>query len=122
MNKVTSDGFTVIEVTIAVVVLSVGLLGLASTAAIVTRMIAQGQRYSEAQAHAMNRMEIIRSDPCPSAGSGSESKGDNNAYTVAWRITTMSVGNGVDVVVRVTSPTGTGTRTDEFSTSITCVS
>ncbi len=37
-------GFTVIEIIVAITVLSIALLGLASTSAMVTRLIGQGQR------------------------------------------------------------------------------
>ena len=54
-------GFTVIEVIVAIIILPVGILGLASSAATVTRMIGQGQRFSEASASIRNRMYRRRS-------------------------------------------------------------
>jgi len=38
------QGFTLVEVIIAILVLTVGLLGLVTSAALVTRMIGRGQR------------------------------------------------------------------------------
>ena len=42
MTRNSQRGFTIVEIIIAIVVLTVGLLGLVSTAALVTRMIARG--------------------------------------------------------------------------------
>ena len=58
-------GFTVVEVIIAIVVLTVGLLGLVTTAALVTRMIGQGQRSAVASTFAGQRLEILRVGACP---------------------------------------------------------
>ncbi|HEV8400424.1 MAG TPA: prepilin-type N-terminal cleavage/methylation domain-containing protein [Gemmatimonadales bacterium] len=57
-------GFTIVEIIIAIVVLTVGLLGLVSTAALVTRMIARGQRSSVAATFASQRMELLRPSAC----------------------------------------------------------
>ncbi|MGH7672329.1 MAG: type IV pilus modification PilV family protein [Gemmatimonadales bacterium] len=58
-------GFTIVEVLIAIVVLTVGLLGLVTTAALVTRMIGQGQRSAVAATFAGQRLEILRAGACP---------------------------------------------------------
>ncbi len=57
-------GFTIIEVIIAIIVLTVGLLGLVTTAALVTRMIARGQRSAMAATYAAQRMERMRPAAC----------------------------------------------------------
>src|SRR5207245_11267616 len=57
-------GFTIIEVIIAIIVLTVGLLGLVTTAALVTRMIARGQRSAMAATYAAQRMEPMRPADC----------------------------------------------------------
>jgi prepilin-type N-terminal cleavage/methylation domain-containing protein len=54
-------GFTIIEIIIAIIVLTVGVLGLVTTAALVTRMIARGQRSAAATAFQARRIERIRS-------------------------------------------------------------
>ena len=53
-------GFTVVEVIIAIIVLTVGILGLMTTAALVTRMIATGQRAALATAFTAQVMEEQR--------------------------------------------------------------
>lgn len=57
-------GFTIIEIMIAIIVLTVGVLGLVTTAAMVTRMIARGQRSASASAFAARRVERMRIAAC----------------------------------------------------------
>ena len=117
MKQVAShSGFTLVEVIIAIIILSVGLLGLASTAGLVTRMIGQGQRYSEAAWMASQRFETLRSQTCESMSRGSASAGQ---FSSSWTVT--PVGTVVNrITVEVTSPTGVGTRIDTFATSVAC--
>jgi len=110
-------GFTIVEILVAVMILSVGLMGLVTTAGLVTRMIGQGHRYTEASALANERIEVLRSQGCPAAGSGTETRG---AFTVSWRVVAMAAPNGRGLVVSVQSPTTRGTRTDTFETVHFC--
>jgi type IV pilus assembly protein PilV len=115
---VTSErGFTIVEVLIAVMVLSVGLLALVGSAAVTTRMIAQGQRYSEASALANERFEILRSQTCAAMADGSATSG---RFTVTWRVVADASGRAREVQVVVTSPTASGARNDQFQTVILC--
>jgi prepilin-type N-terminal cleavage/methylation domain-containing protein len=67
MSRNGQRGFTIVEIIIAIVVLTVGLLGLVSTAALVTRMIARGQRSAVASTFASQRMEVLRPAACIAA-------------------------------------------------------
>jgi prepilin-type N-terminal cleavage/methylation domain-containing protein len=67
MTRNGQQGFTIVEIIIAIVVLTVGLLGLVSTAALVTRMIARGQRSAVAATFAAQRMELLRPAACIAA-------------------------------------------------------
>lgn len=58
-------GFTLVEMMVAVVILSVGLLGLAGTSAVVTRQVAGGASQSVAANAIQSRLEWLRSMPCP---------------------------------------------------------
>lgn len=60
-------GFTIVEIIIAILVLTVGLLGLVTTAALVTRMIGHGQRSAAAAAFAARRLERLRPAACIAA-------------------------------------------------------
>ena len=62
--RTSERGFTVVEVIIAIIVLTVGLLGLMTTAALVTRMIARGQRSAVAAAFTAQVMDEQRLQAC----------------------------------------------------------
>lgn len=110
-------GFTIVEILVAIMVLSVGLMGLVTTAGLVTRMIGQGARYTEASALANERIEILRSQGCPAAGGGTETRG---AFTITWRVVAMAAPKGRGLFVNVQSPTTRGSRTDSFQTVHFC--
>ena len=59
-------GFTVVEIIVAIMVLSIGVLGLASTAAVVQRQMASGERQSAAAAIAQSRFDMLTSVNCQS--------------------------------------------------------
>ncbi len=81
-------GFTIIEVIIAIIVLTVGLLGLVTTAALVTRMIARGQRSAMAATYAAQRMERMRPAACIDAqrvgGTDTLYRGSTWVATSTW--------------------------------------
>ncbi|HMG17704.1 MAG TPA: prepilin-type N-terminal cleavage/methylation domain-containing protein [Gemmatimonadales bacterium] len=93
-------GFTIIEVIIAIIVLTVGILGMVTTAALVTRMIARGQRSAMATAFAARRLERMRVEACsgvaPANGSDTLYRGSTwvtfnnytftNAGNLNWRL------------------------------------
>ncbi len=115
-------GFTIVEVLIAVMVLTVGLLGLASTAGYVTRMIGQGNRYTIAATMAGRQLEMLRAGGCANMTSGSSATG---RFTVSWTITPVNTGAGRSanqVQLTVTSPTNFGTRSDSFTGMVLCTS
>jgi len=114
-------GFTIIEVLIAVLILTVGLLGLVSSGALVTRMIGEGNRFTEASTVANRRFEMFRSqwsaNNCNSAADGSTTA---QGFTVTWSVVSVSGGKARQVQLTVSSPTARGTRTDTFYRTIPC--
>lgn len=110
-------GFTLVEIVIALLVLSVGLLGLAATAALTTRMVAQGQRHSNTAALANGRLETLHATSCGSMAGGSERVG---RVRLTWQVMASHGGRARDVILAVSSPTGAGRRTDRFETVIAC--
>lgn len=58
------SGLTVIEMMVAVVILAVGLLGLVSTAGVVTRQVGGGAKQSVVAQVIANRLERLRSLGC----------------------------------------------------------
>jgi prepilin-type N-terminal cleavage/methylation domain-containing protein len=57
-------GFTIVEVVVALMVVSVGVLGMLGTAALVTRMLARGRWVSSASQIAASRLERLRPAAC----------------------------------------------------------
>lgn len=113
----SNSGFTILEILVALLLLTVGVLGLVSTSGAVTRMIGQGKRFSDVSSLASARMDVLRDTPCDSMTNGSETRG---AFQVVWRITSIASGQGRNIQVVVNSRTATGTRSDLFSTTISC--
>jgi type IV pilus modification protein PilV len=112
------DGFTLVEVLIAVLVLSIGLLGLVSSAALTTRMIGQGQRFTEASTMAGQQFEVLRSQTCAAMAGGTRAEG---RFAVAWTIdSAVAGGRAQAVTVIVQSPTTYGMRADSFATVMPC--
>ena len=57
-----------VELVVAIVILSLGVLGLAATADSAERAMARGRRVSEAVARAQVELDSLRSRACTSAG------------------------------------------------------
>ncbi len=110
-------GFTIVEILVAMLVLAVGIVGLTTTAALVTRMIGQGERYSQASMMAAEQFEILRSQRCGSMASGTATRG---AFTLSWTVQNAAGGRARAVRVVVISPRTRGTRTDTFATAVAC--
>ena len=67
-------GFTIIEIMVAVVILSIGILGLAATAAVVTRQMTGAVHQNVAANVAYSRMEQIRTGNCVAMADSSQVK------------------------------------------------
>ena len=83
------EGFTIVEVMVAIVILSVGILGLAATAGVVVRQMTGAVHQSVAATVAYSRMERIRSGSCLAM---KDSSGPPNGLTTRnvkefWTIT-----------------------------------
>jgi prepilin-type N-terminal cleavage/methylation domain-containing protein len=119
-------GFTVIELVVAVVILTVGLLALAAGTAIITRTLANSRRATEAVQLAARRIDNLRAaaastTPRCTAPTFTSSPGPivTQGITQTWVVPP----NGALRVVRaiVTYPVGRGrTKTDTLATNIPC--
>ncbi|MDQ6828357.1 MAG: prepilin-type N-terminal cleavage/methylation domain-containing protein [Gemmatimonadota bacterium] len=108
--------FTLIEIVVAVMILTVGLLGLASTAGIVARLIGAGGTNAVAAAAAASRFEMLRATPCAGIGGGSFfSRGvreDWSARAAGARL--------FDVADSLSYVTALGARTQGFRSLVSC--
>jgi prepilin-type N-terminal cleavage/methylation domain-containing protein len=132
MNTIKNrKGFTIIEILIAIIVLTVGVLAMVTTAALVTRMIARGQRSADASAFMARRVERIRAvasgqltGACvaPVPGADTLFRGTNWVAINTWTVTPV-VGQTQNfrVMVRSTYKTGANRfRTDSMETTFSC--
>ena len=112
-------GVTIIEVIVAVMVLTIGVLGLAGSAAIVTRMMGSAEIQSDAASVAASRFETLRGTRCPVA-SGSASSGG-----IAERWSAVQLGNPAyrmyDVVDTVRYSSRNGQRTQAYRSVVHCL-
>src|SRR5437588_2857091 len=122
------QGFTLVEVIIAILVLTVGLLGLVTSAALVTRMIGRGQHSAVAAQYAQRRLEMLRITGCKAQASGTEvwTRGATPVASVSWHFTRWDLANQTakhwQVVVRSTYQTALGKwRTDSTETELSCL-
>ena len=120
--KSDTRGFTLIEVLIAVVILSVGVLGMVGTAGLVSRMIGQGKRNTQAAMVAMQRMETIRETALSTnprctalAGGTATTNGVNEIWTVAG----AGRSRRIQLIIRYAS--NRGSVTDTVRTVVSCL-
>ena len=110
------EGFTLVELIVAILILSVGLLGMASTSAVVLRQMSGGAKQSIAAAVAQSRMEILRANRCGTATSGTAT---TRGLSESWTVTPLTRSDSVRVVVSWTARSGI-TRTNSYNSRIPC--
>ena len=110
------DGFTIVELLVALMIFAVGMLGLAATAGSVTRMMGGARRQVIAATVAQTRLERLRSSPCNSITSGTET---TRGVTSTWTVSPVT--RGVNITERVSFQTSkAGVRTRTYMTTIPC--
>ena len=83
-RRTPRGGFTLVELVVAIVILTVGLLGLASTAAVVTRQMGGGAQQTIAANLATARFESLRASTCTGLAGGTQvTRGITEVWTVA---------------------------------------
>lgn len=117
-------GFTIVEVIIAIIVLTVGLLGLVATSALVTRMIARGQRSANAANFAGNRLELLRVTGCKTQTAGKDTlftQSRTPAAINSW-VFTDATNRHWTIVDTLRYQTSKGAwRTDILETQVSCL-
>ncbi|HJQ65530.1 MAG TPA: prepilin-type N-terminal cleavage/methylation domain-containing protein [Gemmatimonadales bacterium] len=118
------DGFTLVEMMIAMIILSIGLLGLASTMAMSTRMIGRGQRSTAAAAFASQRLERSRMAACISSqrqpGSETMTRGGTWVAINTWAFSDAGNNTYRVRVVTTAKTIKNRVRTDTLETAVTC--
>ena len=109
-------GFTIIEMMIAVMVFSVGLLALASTAAVIMTTLTTTQSRSIATSVAESRFERIGATPCATRASGSAT---TRGISESWTLTRLARADDVSVSVTYLGRNHRAS-TEQFQTFLPC--
>jgi prepilin-type N-terminal cleavage/methylation domain-containing protein len=108
-------GFTLVEAMVAVVVLAVGVLGLAGSAAVMTRQMSSGRRMAGAAALASARFEQLVAQDCTKLANGTASL---QGFTEQWTVT--AVPRAVRVTEKVSFAGERWQRTQTYTTILSC--
>jgi prepilin-type N-terminal cleavage/methylation domain-containing protein len=109
-------GLTLVEMMVAVVILAVGLLGLASTAAVVTRQVGGGAQQSLAANAIQSRFEWMYSVPCSTI---TDSTTKNRGVTEHW-VPGAKVNGILWVVDSVRYSVGGTARVQTYTMTVPC--
>lgn len=88
-------GFTLVEVMVALIILTVGILGLAATTMYTIRQTTFGELSTERAAALQTVIEELRAVDYDSVRSGSDSVGN---FAVSWTVTTSTRSKGIQIV------------------------
>jgi len=110
-------GFTLVEAMVAVMVFAVGALGLAGSAAVMTRQMGAGSRLARATIIARSRVEQMSAQDCTKLASGTAS---TSGFTEQWMV--VPVTRAVRVAEKVTfvGERGGLSRTRTYVTLLPC--
>jgi prepilin-type N-terminal cleavage/methylation domain-containing protein len=116
-------GFTIVEVVVAMMILTVAVLALASTSGLVSKMMMRGHNAEMASAFAMRRMDLLRMTGCTARANGADTLKRGTAAWAAVNNWTWTDGGSslyrIKIVTSYRSGALTGTNTSE--SSISCV-
>ncbi len=113
--NIGKHGLTIIEVMVAITILTVGALAVSSAAAALTRLIGEGARYAAAATIGRATLESLLPIACDGSASGDSVVG---AFHMDW--TVRPRGSVSDVAVVVSAPTATWHK-DTIFTVRTCL-
>jgi prepilin-type N-terminal cleavage/methylation domain-containing protein len=109
------DGYTIIEMLVAVMIFTVGLLAMVSTSSLVMMTLAGSQTRNVAAAVAESRFERLRAQACTAHTSGTTvTRGIREAWSV------VPVARADDVTVVVTMVSNHRTKTQTFRSYVPC--
>jgi len=112
-------GFTIVELVVAIVILTVGLLGLASTAAVVTRQMGGGAQQTLAASLPQSRFELLASTTCAALAASPSGSAETRGIAERWT-TTSSPRNTRAMLDSVTFKTNRGPRTVVYNSMRVC--
>lgn len=108
-------GFTLAELLISVLVLSIGLLALTGASAVIARQVNGGARMSLAASVAESRFERLRAQDCATAADGASA---SRGIAETWSVTRMP--GGVRITDTVALDLHRGRRVYVFEALVSC--
>src|SRR5207245_3472377 len=105
-------GYTIVELLVAVMIFSVGLLAMAGTASVIMSTLTSTQSRTIAASVAESRFERVRATPCATRVAGSASA-VSRGISAAWTLDHLARAD--DVAVNVALLTDRRPRTDPFA-------
>ncbi len=115
MRRSLRDGFTLVEIIVALVVFTTGALALAAGSAIVAREIGINGLRGGAALLARSRQEIVQS-ACRAAESGSDARGP---LISTWTVSPVESA-AVTLTGNVSFSSSHGARTQPYSLTVSC--
>jgi prepilin-type N-terminal cleavage/methylation domain-containing protein len=125
MSANDTRGFTIAEVLVAIIVLSVGVMALAGSSAMAARMIGQGKQttyvgqVAEARLDYLRQLAATTSPTCGAADFKTDSATTNGVREV-WKVPAASVNNTRVVEVIIRHRTSRRLVSDTLRTTILC--
>ncbi len=117
-------GFSIVEVLVAIIILTVGLLALAQSSGAVTTMIGRGKQDTRAAALAQTQLETLRQQAaatptkCTGLAGGTRTEAGTGS-AITW--TVAGTGDSRDVSVAVNYRISRGNRTETVRAILGCL-
>jgi type II secretory pathway pseudopilin PulG len=119
MSPTGERGFTIVEIVVAVLVLTIGVTALVGTSALATRQIGRGRMVTIANQVATQRLEFLRREsrrvpgsPCTAAGTAfANGSATTRGVTETWTVQTVGKASTVRVTVQYPRVGGTSSFT-----------
>lgn len=115
MKRNAEAGFTLIEVVVAMLIMTTGLLAVAASSGSVFRMLGSGHRSTQAAAFAQARLESLRRDAnrtsprCTALAAGTATQ--SGGFTEQWTITVSGDSRIIREIITQQTPRGTSRDT-----------
>ena len=127
MSTRNERGFTIAEVLVAIVMLTVGVMALVGSSAAVTRMVGRGRNdtfVGQVATARIERLRVIAASTSPACTAGqwktdSGTAGPNGKIREVWQILD-NTGNARRVLLILRYPTGRRLQVDTVRTTILC--
>ncbi len=96
-TRTNREGFTLVEVIVALAIFTVGLMGLMGTSMLATRMIVHSQQTAIGVAYAKRTLDSLRVAGCaaPVNGSATLKRGATTVDSLSWSFTAQASATGI---------------------------